>query len=62
MEMSGEEFVLSLNGKYFVDILRNLDCASVRIRYTGKSSPIVILPNESLMPALFLITPVRTHH
>ncbi|MEK3921064.1 DNA polymerase III subunit beta [Paenibacillus sp. FSL K6-2393] len=60
LEMCGEEFMISLNGKFFFDILRNMDCASVRIRYTGKTSPIVVLPDDSLMSSLFLITPVMT--
>lgn len=60
LEMSGEEFIISLKGKYFIDILRNSDCASVRIRFTGRTSPIVLLPNDSPMSTLFLITPVRT--
>ncbi|MBP2118825.1 DNA polymerase-3 subunit beta [Cohnella lubricantis] len=60
MGMSGEEFILSLNGKYLIDILRNSDCPNVRIRYAGRTNPIVVLPNDSLMSALFLITPVRT--
>ncbi|MEO2213066.1 DNA polymerase III subunit beta [Paenibacillus amylolyticus] len=60
LEMCGEEFMISLNGKFFIDILRNMDCASVRLRYTGKTSPIVVLPDDSLMSSLFLITPVMT--
>ncbi|MCL6658573.1 DNA polymerase III subunit beta [Paenibacillus amylolyticus] len=60
LEMCGEEFMISLNGKFFFDILRNMDCASVRLRYTGKTSPIVVLPDDSLMSSLFLITPVMT--
>ncbi|WP_438433742.1 DNA polymerase III subunit beta [Gorillibacterium sp. sgz500922] len=55
----GEGFILSLNGKLLIDILLNSDCASVRIRYAGKTSPMVILPDDSLM-SVFLITPVRT--
>lgn len=62
LEMSGEEFIISLNGKFFIDILRNSDCGSIRIRYSGKASPIVVLSDDSLMSALFLIPPVRTHN
>lgn len=62
LERSRGEFIISLNGKFLIDILRNSDCASVRIRYTGKTNPIVVLPDDSLMSTLFLITPVRTHY
>ena len=61
-EMSGEDFQLSVNGKYMVDILRCLDDESVRIRFTGPLSPLVIQPVNDLTAALFLITPVRTPH
>ncbi|MEK3775867.1 MULTISPECIES: DNA polymerase III subunit beta [unclassified Paenibacillus] len=60
LEMRGEEFMISLNGKFFFDILRNMDCASVRIRFAGKTSPIVVLPDNTLMSSLFLITPVMS--
>lgn len=59
LEMSGEEFVISLNGKFFIDILRNIDCSSVRIQFSGNISPIVVLPHDPLMSTVFLITPVR---
>ncbi|MCM3629763.1 DNA polymerase III subunit beta [Paenibacillus glycanilyticus] len=62
IEMKGKEFIFSLNGKYLIDILRNMDTASVQIRYSGNNSPIVVLPSNSSMNTLYLITPVRTHH
>jgi len=62
LEMTGEEFIISLNGKFFLDFLRNSDCKNVRIRYAGKTNPIVVLPDDSLTSTLFLITPVRTYN
>lgn len=59
-EMNGEDFIISLNGKFFIDILRYIDSEYVRLRFTGKLSPIVIQPLNNLSSALFLITPVRT--
>ncbi|NQX43895.1 DNA polymerase III subunit beta [Paenibacillus tritici] len=59
-ERSGEDFILSLNGKYFADILHDIDNKFVRLRYTGKMSPIVIQPLNDLSSTLFLLTPVRT--
>ena len=61
LEMSGEQFIISLNGKFLIDIFRNSECVHARIRYTGKTNPIVVLPDDSHMSTLFLITPVRTH-
>ncbi|MBD0379916.1 DNA polymerase III subunit beta [Paenibacillus sedimenti] len=61
-EMIGEDFIISLNGKFFIDILRCMDNEYVRLRFTGKASPIVILPADARLSTLFLITPVRTHN
>ncbi|MEK8129233.1 DNA polymerase III subunit beta [Paenibacillus filicis] len=59
-EMNGEEFAISLNGKFLVDILRCVDSEYVRLRFTGKVSPFVIQPKDDPSSALFLITPIRT--
>ncbi|MDQ0901191.1 DNA polymerase-3 subunit beta [Paenibacillus sp. V4I7] len=61
MEMSGDDFSISLNGRFFIDILRSIDSEHVRIRFTGKASPVVIIPEIKPSSTLFLITPVRTH-
>jgi DNA polymerase-3 subunit beta len=61
-EMNGEDFQLSVNGKYILDILRCLDTESVRMQFTGPLSPLVIQPVNDLTTSLFLITPVRTSH
>lgn len=59
-EMNGEDFVISLNGKFFIDILRCVDSEYVSLRFTGKASPIVIQPFDNSSSTLFLIPPVRT--
>lgn len=56
----GDDFSISLNGSYLFDILRNLDIRHVKIRFTGKLSPIVIIPECAEQSSVFLITPVRT--
>lgn len=61
-ERNGEDFQLSVNGKYMLDILRCLDNESVRMQFTGPLSPLVIQPVNDVTAALFLITPVRTAH
>ncbi|WP_165930857.1 DNA polymerase III subunit beta [Paenibacillus sp. BK033] len=62
MEMLGDEFNISLNGKFLIDILRNCDCTNLRIKYAGKNNPIAVLPIDSDISTLFLITPIRTHN
>lgn len=62
LEMRGEQFSISVNGKFLSDMLRNRECTSIRIRYAGQTSPIVILPNDSLKSTFFLLTPVRTQY
>ncbi|WP_338554258.1 DNA polymerase III subunit beta [Paenibacillus sp. KS-LC4] len=62
IKISGAAFIVSLNGKFLSDILRNMDCAKIRIRYTGNNKPVVMFPDDSPNSALFLITPVITNH
>lgn len=61
VQMSGDEFNLSLNGKYLIDILRCIGSERIKFRFTGKVSPVVLIPEDIESPTLFLITPVRTH-
>ena len=58
--LEGEPFSVSLNGKYFRDILRAIDSENLRIKYTGKERPLVIQPVEHFSSTIFLLTPVRT--
>jgi len=58
--LSGDKFIVSLNGKLLMDILRCIDKESIKISYSGSMSPIMILPVEDTSTSLFLITPVRT--
>lgn len=62
IQMSGEDFSISINGKYFIDILHNIDSERVKLWFTGKVSPVVIIPDDAASSTLFLITPVRTHN
>lgn len=58
--LEGEPFSVSLNGKYFRDILRAIDSENLRIKFTGKERPLVIEPVEHFSSTIFLLTPVRT--
>ncbi|MWC26867.1 DNA polymerase III subunit beta [Paenibacillus sp. MMS18-CY102] len=58
--MHGENFMISLNSKYFIDMLRCLDDPYAKLQFASKDSPIVLLPAGDPSSALFLITPVRT--
>ncbi|MGG3281080.1 DNA polymerase III subunit beta [Paenibacillus solani] len=62
IEMEGEDFNISLNGKLLVDLLRSIESEKIRIRFTGKVSPIILIPEDIDSSTLFLITPVRTHN
>ena len=62
IQMSGDDFSIALNGKYFFEMLRYMDSERVKIRFTGKDGPVVIIPEETESAALFLITPVRTQN
>lgn len=60
LEKNGEDFTISLNGKYVADILHGTSSEFIRLRFTGKMSPMVIHPLNDLSSTFFLITPVRT--
>ncbi|NUU62966.1 DNA polymerase III subunit beta [Paenibacillus agri] len=60
LEKNGEDFRISLNATFLLDILRCIDCEDVRFRFTGIMGPLVILPQDLSASMLFLITPVRT--
>lgn len=62
IEMEGDDFTISLNGKFLVDLLRSIESENVRVRFTGNVGPIIIIPEETDSSTLFLISPVRTHN
>lgn len=62
IEMEGDDFTISLNGKFLVDLLRSIESENVRVRFTGNVGPITIIPEETDSSTLFLISPVRTHN
>ncbi|SDS74192.1 DNA polymerase III, beta subunit [Paenibacillaceae bacterium GAS479] len=57
---TGGDFNISLNSKYFIDLLRCIESEYVKVRFTGKTSPIVALPTEEQSSSLFLVSPVIT--
>jgi len=60
LSTEGEAFDLSLNGKLLFELLRHSDSEQVRVRYTGHSRPLVIVPAPQSASLLYLITPIRT--
>lgn len=60
VQLEGEPFRVSFNGKYFRDILRAIDSENLRIKFAGKERPLVIQPVDTNSSTLFLITPMRT--
>lgn len=61
IHMSGDEFSIALNGKYLIDILRSIGSEYVKLRFNGKTSPVVLIPEDTESSTLFLLTPIRTH-
>lgn len=53
LEKNGEDFTISLNGKYVADILHGTSSEFIRLRFTGKMSPIVIHPLNDLSSTFF---------
>lgn len=56
----GENFRITINGKYLISTLRLIETDSIRIRFGGKKNPIILLPVLEDSSWLFLLTPVMT--
>lgn len=62
IEMEGDDFTISLNGKLLVDLLRSIESENLRVRFTGKVGPLILLSEDTDSSTVFLISPVRTHN
>lgn len=56
----GENFSITINVKYLISTLRCIESDSIRVRFAGRKSPIVLLPALEDRACLFLLTPVMT--
>ncbi|MFS0868500.1 DNA polymerase III subunit beta [Paenibacillus xylanilyticus] len=56
----GENFSITINGKYLISTLRCIESDTIRVRFTGSKSPFVFLPDLEDRSWLFLLTPVMT--
>ncbi|MFE6076319.1 DNA polymerase III subunit beta [Paenibacillus sp. NPDC057886] len=59
-DKNGENFSITINGKYLLSTLRCIESDSIRIRYAGTKSPLVLLPALDNSTWLFLLNPVMT--
>ncbi|WP_409343679.1 DNA polymerase III subunit beta [Paenibacillus sp. MBLB4367] len=58
-QLTGDLLRISFNSKYMMDALKALDSDSIRFRFTGPMSPIIITPEDGTN-MLQLILPYRT--
>lgn len=59
-DKNGENFSITINGKYLLSTLRCIESDSIRVRFAGRKSPLVLLPALEDRAWLFLLTPVMT--
>lgn len=59
-DKNGENFSITINGKFLISTLRCIESDNIRIRYAGTKSPLVLLPASDNSTWLFLLTPVMT--
>ena len=59
-DKNGENFSITINGKYLINTLRCIESDSIRVRFTGTKSPLVLLPALEDKEWLFLLSPVMT--
>ncbi|MDK8189594.1 DNA polymerase III subunit beta [Paenibacillus sp. UMB7766-LJ446] len=57
-DKNGVNFSTTINGKYLLSTLRCIESDSIRIRFTGTKSPLVLLPVLEDSRWLFLLNPV----
>ncbi|GAB6926224.1 DNA polymerase III subunit beta [Paenibacillus sp. JCM 10914] len=58
---SGEDFRITVNGKYLISTLRSMESDCIRIRFADKRRPIILLPTDENASWLFLLNPVLTN-
>ncbi|MBX4148270.1 DNA polymerase III subunit beta [Paenibacillus sp. FSL W7-1279] len=56
----GDNFSITINVKYLISTLRCIESDSIRVRFAGRKSPIVLLPALEDRACLFLLSPVMT--
>ncbi len=59
-DKNGGNFSITINAKYLLSTLRCIESDSIRIRYAGTKSPLVLLPALDNSTWLFLLNPVMT--
>lgn len=60
LEPNRTVFAISLNGRLLAETLQCMESRQVAVRYTGKASPVVLVPEGMAAAALYLLTPVLT--
>lgn len=58
--LEDKNFSITINAKYLLSTLRCIESDSIRIRYAGTKSPLVLLPALDNSTWLFLLNPVMT--
>lgn len=55
----GNELVIAFNARYFTEMLHNIDCDNIVIKFTNAVSPCIVVPSGSIEEFMYLILPVR---
>lgn len=57
--LDGKELELGFNGKYLIEILKNIDSDEIKIKLNDSQSPGIITGNKENQKFIYLILPVR---
>ena len=57
--LEGNEIELGFNGKYLIEILRNIESDEIKLKLNDPQSPGIIMGNEANQKFIYLILPVR---
>ena len=59
IKLDGDDLAIAFNARYFTELLRNVQCENIVIKFTSAVSPCVVVPSGAEEDFLYLILPVR---
>lgn len=59
VDSKGENISIAYNNRYMLEALRHANCETIRVKFKGPLSPIVITPEDGKEKFIFLVLPVR---
>lgn len=62
IKLDGKDLSITFNARYFIEVLRYMDCDSVCVKFADNITPCVIVPSGALEELMYLILPIRIQY